>query len=442
MHPPSTRSLLARVCCLHWMSRTITSCNAFIHSPLVFHGIPGAKMCSSTTFGMDPRKFGVDDKSSLEDYVSRGPLGSSVGSPIDVNAWRVAAGELASSLGINPTLIHEAQRRRIFHLYLPLFFWIQELLEKRKHVLDAENDIKNHGPLVVGISAPQGCGKSTLVEQLRRLLERRGQSCEVLSIDDFYLTGEQQDDLAGKNPENNLLQVRGNAGTHDLELALATVKALRELRPGDAPLSIPQYDKSARRGRGDRAPKEAWATVVDPPQVILLEGWMLGFEALPEGASFPIAGVERDETSNACENGSLNQVNIFLHEYEKLHDEVDAWVVLKTSNPEMVFEWRAEAERKMRAEGKAGLTDEEVQNFCSLYMPAYRAYLPGLYEKGERGAWRRGGSGSGSWKGGLGRDDVEDFVARGICLESSEGDELGLEVPVLMVEVGRDRNPV
>ena len=40
----------------------------------------------------------------------------------------------------------------------------------------------------LGISAPQGCGKSTLVEQLELLFEWRGQRAASVSIDDFYLT--------------------------------------------------------------------------------------------------------------------------------------------------------------------------------------------------------------------------------------------------------------
>lgn len=39
----------------------------------------------------------------------------------------------------------------------------------------------------VGISAPQGCGKSTLVEQLQTLLIRNKINTANVSMDDFYL---------------------------------------------------------------------------------------------------------------------------------------------------------------------------------------------------------------------------------------------------------------
>ena len=44
--------------------------------------------------------------------------------------------------------------------------------------------------------------------------------------------------------------------------------------------------------------------------------------------------------------------------------------------------WRLQAEVAMRAKGKPGMTDEQVAAFVDRYMPAYRAYLTGLYEKG------------------------------------------------------------
>ena len=44
--------------------------------------------------------------------------------------------------------------------------------------------------------------------------------------------------------------------------------------------------------------------------------------------------------------------------------------------------WRLQAEVAMRAKGKPGMSDEQVAAFVDRYMPAYRAYLKGLYEHG------------------------------------------------------------
>jgi D-glycerate 3-kinase len=43
----------------------------------------------------------------------------------------------------------------------------------------------------------------------------------------------------------------------------------------------------------------------------------------------------------------------------------------------------------MKAAGKAGMTEDQVADFVSRYMPAYEAYLPNLYKEGPSSA-RRG----------------------------------------------------
>ena len=48
----------------------------------------------------------------------------------------------------------------------------------------------------------------------------------------------------------------------------------------------------------------------------------------------------------------------------------------------VVYEWRLQAERMMRAAGKPSLTDDQVADFVSRYMPAYETYLPRLYSEG------------------------------------------------------------
>ena len=55
----------------------------------------------------------------------------------------------------------------------------------------------------------QGCGKTTLTEYMQILFESAGLNCLSISLDDFYLTGQEQDQLAKTNP-NSLLQYRGN----------------------------------------------------------------------------------------------------------------------------------------------------------------------------------------------------------------------------------------
>lgn len=103
-----------------------------------------------------------------------------------------------------------------------------------------------------------------------------------LSIDDFYLSHELQAQLAASNPDNPLIQHRGQPSTHDLTLALSLFASLRDGRE----IEIPSYDKSAFGGEGERTPQSEWKVVngvsEERIRVIILEGWCVGFRALED----------------------------------------------------------------------------------------------------------------------------------------------------------------
>ena len=61
---------------------------------------------------------------------------------------------------------------------------------------------------------------------------------------------------------------------------------------------------------------------------------------------------------------------------------VDAWLVVRVASPDYAYRWRLQAEQSMRASGRPAMTDEQVAAFVDRFMPAYRAYLPGLYAAG------------------------------------------------------------
>ena len=219
------------------------------------------------------------------------------------------------------------------------------------------------------MQAPQGCGKTTLVAELEALLTATGAVGATLSIDDFYLTRAKQAALADANAGNPLLELRGNAGTHDLALGAATLKALAAAGPGES-VAVPRYDKAAHGGLGDRAPQEAWPTVQGPVDVVLLEGWMLGFAPVGPAAA-------------AAVSPHLPPVDAALAAYRPALDAAcSAWLVVRAPSPACVYEWRAEAERELRREGRGGMSEEQIADFCDRYMPAYAAYLPGVAAAG------------------------------------------------------------
>lgn len=73
-------------------------------------------------------------------------------------------------------------------------------------------------PLVLGLNGIQGAGKTTLVAALTTALADKDVHAVVCSIDDFYLTHDDQTALAAQHPDNALVQHRGEPGTAPIAL--------------------------------------------------------------------------------------------------------------------------------------------------------------------------------------------------------------------------------
>ena len=159
----------------------------------------------------------------------------------------------------------------------------------------------------------------------------------VFSLDDLYLTHSDQRALATANPSNPLVQHRGVPGTHDLPLGDAVFSALASRAPN---LAIPSYDKSAFSGAGDRRPESEWGVVNREGEgtvdVVVFEGWAVGFRALEEGElerKWQAARMEAESEGSGYQGrlGKLKLedvrfVNEKLRGYERLWRWVDAMV--------------------------------------------------------------------------------------------------------------------
>jgi D-glycerate 3-kinase len=226
----------------------------------------------------------------------------------------------------------------------------------------AQASAADRRPLVFGLQAPQGAGKTTLVTHLLRRLEARGLRAAGVSIDDFYLTRAEQLAVAAAHPGNPYLEHRGYPGTHDVQLGVNTLAALKNIRDG-VRVQVPVYDKSAHAGRGDRAPESAWRIIEGPLDVVVVEGWMLGFTPVSE---------------SRLPDPQLAEPNRALANYAEWYEQIDQWIVLRAAEPEFVLEWRVEAEERMKAEGKPGLSREAIEDYVRRFLPAYRTYANGL----------------------------------------------------------------
>lgn len=275
--------------------------------------------------------------------------------------------------------LSQTQCDRVLAFYTPLALWLEQQVQLGKN--------HGHGAVCVGFSLPQGAGKTTLVECLQQALRQVSNlKSVVLSIDDFYLPHDDQCLLRLAHPANKYLSGRGVAGTHDVQLLTNTVKALvmaghatamdntsntsKAEHATDKHVSIPRYDKSLSGGQGDRLPRSQWDAVQGPVELVMLEGWMLGFQPVPQACDDLMAFPGMDE------------VNTRLASYRACNDLLDAAVLVKVANFDYVFEWREQAEQQRRNAGQGAMSRNEVKEFCSRYMPSYYLYSDSLFTRG------------------------------------------------------------
>ena len=333
-----------------------------------------------------PPPSSPEDVAAVRAYVQSSPLFPQLGlhpaSTTDAAAetWAHLAETLCAFLRLDPNDLAQDSAARVYKYYVPAYLWCVGRLEKHRHEKRAnERPTSRTRPLCVALTAPQGCGKTTLVAALEFLFEKNGVAAASASIDDFYLTGAEQDKLSLANPGNALLRYRGNAGTHDVQLAVNTLRSLRSINDDDfatLTVSVPRYDKTLRGGRGDRAARELWPEITAPLDIVLLEGWMLGFAPAADADAF-------------AAHPDLPAVNAALRDdaYGDLHALLDDWIVVRVRDTRWVRSWRLEAEQQARSEGRPTLTDAEVADFVNRFLPAYDLYAGAMYR---RGPWRGG----------------------------------------------------
>lgn len=217
-------------------------------------------------------------------------------------------------------------------------------------------------PIVVGILAGQGTGKSTLVQCLKELLQTDWNLTAVcLSLDDFYLPYEIRLRLKEHDPR---LLWRGPPGTHDVHLGVQTLKKLRSQM---FPVLLPQFDKSMHYGQGDRIPP----IEVHQADVILFEGWFVGARPV---SPFQLETAPPPVVSEADRNFARD-MNRNLHAYLPLWEQLDRLILLNPKDYRLSLQWRMEAEAKMRVAGKSGMSDVEVVQFVEYFWKALHPEL-------------------------------------------------------------------
>jgi len=211
-------------------------------------------------------------------------------------------------------------------------------------------------PLVVGLCASQGAGKSTLCHQLKTLFEGEGRCVAVLSLDDLYLSHRARQDLASR--VHPLFATRGVPGTHDVALGLRVLDALK----AGEDARLPRFDK----GSDDPLPAAQWPQA-GAPDLILFEGWCVGVPAQDETALIqPVNDLERHEDPAGVWRRAVNAA--LAGPYAELWARIDRQVFLAAPDFATVLRWRSEAERSVRGtSGRRAMDDAQVARFVQHY---------------------------------------------------------------------------
>ena len=219
--------------------------------------------------------------------------------------------------------------------------------------------------LISGVSGSQGTGKSTLCIILKFILNALDFSVANLSIDDLYLTHLERQAL---QQQDSRLVWRGPPGTHDVNLGLQVIEQC--LQASDEPILMPRFDKSAFNGSGDRMTPEA----ITKPDILLFEGWFVGVMPIAENcfAHPPAPIVTPIDKQFALDN------NQRLQAYLPLWDRLDYLIVLYPEDYRLSKQWRTEAEHKMIATGKTGMSDAEIDRFVEYF---WQSLHPELFIK-------------------------------------------------------------
>jgi len=218
-------------------------------------------------------------------------------------------------------------------------------------------------PIVQGVLGGQGTGKTTLGTALTLILQTWGDRTLSLSLDDLYKTHADRLQLQQQDPR---LIWRGPPGTHDIELGLSVLQALRQSQ-ADQPIAIPRFDKSLHQGAGDRVAFE----IVSGIDIVLFEGWFVGCRPVEptcfEAAPFPI--------QTEADRAFARDMNARLHDYLPLWDCCDRLLILYPADYRLSKVWRQQAEQKMRSQGKSGMSDVEIEAFVDYFWKALHPEL-------------------------------------------------------------------
>ena len=237
---------------------------------------------------------------------------------------------------------------------------VQALIER---LIEQARQSDRARPALIGVSGAQGSGKSFHC----RGFAAAHPGVAHFSLDDVYLTRRERRTLARQS--HPLFITRGPPGTHDLDLADATIDRLDHAAP-DARTPLPRFDKA----KDDRVPQNAWPVFAGKPEAILVDGWCLGARQGLLGFA-PLNALERDEDADGQWRALVDAA--LGGDYADFFAAFDAMLYLQAPSWEIVRAWRGQQEQETLGRPLTATEHAALDRFVAHYERVTGAMLAG-----------------------------------------------------------------
>ena len=240
--------------------------------------------------------------------------------------------------------------------YLPLIQYYIKDKKRRK--------IKTY---IIGIQSGQGAGKTVLTAFIKIYLQSKGYSVAAFSIDDFYKSSVERKRFFNLHCKNPFYKTRGLPGTHKFNKLYGALKAAESGRR----FIVPHFDKSLRNGNGDISNQ---TTLINGRRdFIIIEGWCVSIPFVePEKFPLIMAGNKyADKIFKELDPIKKHYKTVlnYIKKYQKIWKLLNNKTVLLGKNIKWIEDWRIEQEKRMIAQKKKGMTNNEIKEFIKPYIP-------------------------------------------------------------------------
>lgn len=215
-------------------------------------------------------------------------------------------------------------------------------------------------PIIFGLQAHQGCGKTTLSKFLTCVLKDvYNLKCITVSMDDFYLT---QSELTSLKLKNNNYKFRGPPGTHDI---LLIREFLDKIESKQKSFYLTKFDKCLHNGQGDRVTEKLPENLVESPiDILIFEGWFNGI--MPVANQDLISNLQKENIDKQQFESKLQfqlEINELLKSnYTSIWKKFDSLLVIKPEEYYYSKDWKKIAEKK-----KGRMSPVEVDDFVNYF---------------------------------------------------------------------------